>query len=79
MTRGAEAPSRSLLRKPHPRADIVDRQGGPRPDLPESSSCKLVLPVRSFPFSKSSLGLARPGAGGGGCGGEVSRLPAPQG
>lgn len=37
----------------------VDRQGGPQPDLPERSSCKLVLRVLSFPFPESSLRLAR--------------------
>lgn len=55
---GAEDPSQSRLNNPIPLQTVVDRQGGPRPDLPETSSCKLVLRALSFPFPESSLRLA---------------------
>lgn len=55
----AKDQSESLLNNRIPVLTGVDRQGGPQPDLPERSSCKLVLRVLSFPFPESSLRLAR--------------------
>lgn len=46
----AKDQSKSLLNNRIPVLTGVDRQGGPQPDLPERSSCKLVLRVLSFPF-----------------------------
>lgn len=56
MTCGVEDQPKSLLKSPIPVVQtLVDRQGGPQPDHPERSSCKLVLRELSFPFSLELL------------------------
>lgn len=51
---GAEDQPKSLLKNLIP-ADRSGRAGGPQPDLPERSSCKLVLRVLSFVRAPWSL------------------------